>query len=84
MLLGGMDTHSRSLRKRIAEEANALGGVQCEWKDSNVSVRDDGEYGQRDFFRDSRWVLQIRVSPQAGADGITQNQGIKRRKMTPS
>jgi len=75
-MLNGEDKASRALRSNVRNCVMKLGGLNAEWAKHSVIVADHGEYGNKEFVRDHRWALQIKMAKRASEDS-----GIKRRKI---
>ena len=75
-LMDGNDKTSRMLRATVLAGVSKLGGLKAEWNAYYGIVSDTGDYGQKEYHRESRWQLKVSV-----ADRGSQIAGIKRRKL---
>jgi len=77
-LLGGDSKACRALRQAVLAGVREFGGLQVEWQNKHLPVKDVGEYGNVEYRRESRHVLKISIDPERG----NPEEGIKRRKTT--
>lgn len=76
-MLSGDEKTATALRQKILGELKALGGIDSEWKEENLHILDEGEYGNTDYLCGDRYVLRITLDDSM----MTTEEGIKRRKL---
>ena len=77
-VLGGFDKNATAVRNKVLAEVRAFGGMIAKWIAEYTPVANEGECGNVDYRRETRWVLRIELDETRKTPG----EGIlKKRKL---